>query len=389
MVSSTAAALVINYTEMLLYCEKPRRDQKVTDPFLPLPLLVEDIDAAWLGAALRQRHPGTEVTRARVEDVIQGTSTKIRVALDYNEAGQRAGLPPTLIVKGGFQEHSPLFATMYECEMRSYRDVVLGLRLPMNTPRCHFAARDPASHQSLLLLQDLRPAGVRFCRAQEALQFEEVSRFHDAQARYHAAHWGDPELADGGRLGWLMDPFGGFSREYANRYLEPAVWRQYMELPRALAVPGRFRDGSRMRQVLDRLEDYHHTAPPCICHGDTHLGNLYFEADGTPGFFDLQIRRSCWFQDFTYHTICALDVEDRRNWERPLLEQYLSRLRAYGVAETPGFDQAWEAYRREVIYGLFIFLINETRFQTEATNTAYAARFGAAAADLGSFELLG
>ena len=28
----------------------------------------------------------------------------------------------------------------------------------------------------------------------------------------------------------------------------------------------------------------------------------------------------------------------------------------------------------------FIFLINETAFQSEATNTAYAARFGAAAA---------
>jgi hypothetical protein len=361
----------------------------MTRDFLPLPLEVENIDAAWLTAALGQRHPGVEVVAAQVQDVILGTSTKVRVTLDYNEAGRRAGLPPTLIVKGGFQDHSPLFASMYESEMRSYRDIVLGLELPMNTPRCYFAARDPASHQSLLLLQDLRAAGVRFCRAQETLRFDEIARFLDAQARYHAAHWGDPELADGGRLGWLMDPFGGFSREYANRYLEPAVWRQSMELPRAQAVAARLRDGERMRRALDRLEEYHRAAPACICHGDTHLGNLYFEADGTPGFFDLQVRRSCWFQDFTYHTICALDLEDRRNWEQPLLSHYLSRLREYGVATAPDFEQAWEAYRREAIYGLFIFLINETGFQTEATNTAYAARFGAAAVDHRSFELLG
>ena len=43
--------------------------------------------------------------------------------------------------------------------------------------------------------------------------------------------------------------------------------------------------------------------------------------------------------------------------------------------------RAWEAHRREIAYGLFIFLINETQFQTEAVNTAYCARFGAAALD--------
>lgn len=39
------------------------------------------------------------------------------------------------------------------------------------------------------------------------------------------------------------------------------------------------------------------------------------------------------------------------------------------------------SHRREIAYGLFIFFVNETRFQTEAVNTAYTARFGAAALD--------
>ncbi len=360
----------------------------MTNAVLPLPLEVEQLTASWLGAALRQRYPGTEVTTAQLRDVILGTSTKIRIALQYNAAGHEAGLPPTLIVKGGFQDHSPLFGFMYESEMRSYRDVVLGLKLPINTPHCYFAARDPHSHQSIMILEDLTAKRVRFCRAQESLGFEEVSRFLDAQARYHAAHWDDAQLRDGGRLDWLMGPFDESSTEYANRYLKPEVWAQYMELPRGLAVPRRFRDVKRMGLALDHLAEFHRSAPPCIAHGDTHLGNLYIEADGTPGFFDLQIRRSCWFQDVTYHTVCALDVEDRREWEQPLLSYYLSRLSAYGVTQPPDFDQAWEAYRREIVYGLFIFLINETRFQTESTNTAYAMRFGAAALDHRSFERL-
>ena len=58
------------------------------------------------------------------------------------------------------------------------------------------------------------------------------------------------------------------------------------------------------------------------------------------------------------------------------------------MARPPSFEPAWDDYRRELVYGLFIFLINETRFQTEATNTAYAARFGAAVAQHRSIERL-
>lgn len=354
---------------------------------LPLPCRIEEVDAAWLQAALRRKWPEVKVAAAAVRDVITGTSTKIRVALEY--AGGAEALPPTLIVKGGFEAHSPLFGFMYESEMRSYRDIVQALELPMNTPRCHFAARDPHSHQSLIILEDLKAKGVRFCRAQEPLDFAQVSRFLDAQARYHAARWDDPALRDGGSLDWLIEQLGGSSKEYAERYLKPEVWAHYMDLPRAQALPRRLRDGARMRRALELLAQAQHALPRCIAHGDTHLGNLYLEADGRPGFFDLQIRRSCWVQDLAYHMNCALDIDDRRAWERELLAYYLSRLAAYGVAQPPRFEQAWADYRRELVYGLFIFLINETRFQTESTNTAYAARFGAAVADHGSFELLG
>ena len=65
---------------------------------------------------------------------------------------------------------------------------------------------------------------------------------------------------------------------------------------------------------------------------------------------------------------------------RHLLRHYLRALGAQGIA-APSFEAAWESHRREIVYGLFIFLINEVRFQTEAINTAYAARFGAAALD--------
>ena len=93
-------------------------------------------------------------------------------------------------------------------------------------------------------------------------------------------------------------------------------------------------------------------------------------------------------KDFAYQMVAALDIADRRRWERPLLARYLRRLTEAGVA-APSFEEAWADYRGELIYGLFIFMINESHFQREETNTAFAARFGAAVQDPESFALLG
>ena len=73
-------------------------------------------------------------------------------------------------------------------------------------------------------------------------------------------------------------------------------------------------------------------------------------------------------------------MADRGTWERQLLEIYLD---AMARAGGPRLDReaAWLDYRRSIAWGLFIFLTNEVRFQSEAVNTAYASRFGQAALD--------
>jgi hypothetical protein len=93
-------------------------------------------------------------------------------------------------------------------------------------------------------------------------------------------------------------------------------------------------------------------------------------------------------QDVAYHLTASLDLLDRPRWEEALLSHYLHCLEKFGVTRPPSFEEAWQAYRRELVYGLFIFLIHETGFQSEATNTAYAARFGAAVAQHRSIERL-
>ena len=56
-----------------------------------------------------------------------------------------------------------------------------------------------------------------------------------------------------------------------------------------------------------------------VIHGDEHLGNLYVTADGTPGVIDWFARPDHWPVGIAYFMVCALDVIDRRNWERPVV----------------------------------------------------------------------
>src|SRR3546814_17397238 len=98
---------------------------------------------------------------------------------------------------------------------------------------------------------------------------------------------------------------------------------------------------------------------------------------------DARPRLGAWSIDVSYFLIAGLDLVDRRRWEGALLAHYLSCLRAEGV-DPPSFDDAWAAYRRDVVWGLLIWMLNGSHFQTEANNTAAATPFAMPMADLHS-----
>jgi hypothetical protein len=352
---------------------------------LPLPILPDEVTARWLTAALRMRRPGVTVTQAEVIDILWGTSTKIRVRARY-EGAESADLPPTLIVKGGFEEHSPRMGPMYANEVRFYADILPHVSMP--SPACYFAASDPGSHQSIVIMEDLKRGGVVFCDPLKPQRFDQVARRMDAMARYHAETWQSPEFEAGGRWADIGSRFETWGLEFMRRYLVPDVWAHYMASPRGAASSVAWHDRDWMEHALQTIGDIQFAQPRCMIHGDTHLGNLFVYEDGSPGFFDAQVARTAWHHEVSYHIVCALDLADRRRSEGALLERYLVALRANGV-DAPDFEDAWLDYRRSMTWGLFIFLTNEIRFQTESVNTAYAARFSQAALDHDLKRLIG
>jgi len=344
---------------------------------LPLPINPHGVTASWLTAALRQRRQALTVTESEVVDIITGTSTKIRVRLRCEGPGSE-DMPPTLIVKGGFEEHSRDMGPMYANETRFYADVLPYVSMP--SPVCYFAGSDPGSHQSIVIMEDLKRPGLEFCDALRPHSFEQVARRMDAMARYHAETWNSPEFEAGGRWADIGSRFETWGLEFMNRFFVPEVWEHYMASPRGAATSVQWHDGEWMQHALKMIGDIQFQQPRCMIHGDTHLGNLFIYEDGSPGFFDAQVARTAWHHEVSYHIACALDSADRARWEGALLERYLSALRGHGI-DAPDFEAAWLDYRRSMAWGLFIFLTNPTKYQTESVNTAYAARFSIAALD--------
>jgi len=128
---------------------------------------------------------------------------------------------------------------------------------------------------------------------------------------------------------------------------------------------------------------------PRSSHGDAHLGNMFLEPDGRPGFLDWQAwQEGPYMHDVAYSIIGNLTVADRCHAEKDLLAGYLDGLQANGVAPVPSRVDAWEAYRRHAMHG-FMWAFTPVQMQPEDIVTAEGDCFGAAVVDLDTFGALG
>lgn len=344
-----------------------------------VPESVEEITPAWMSEALQENFPGVTITRLEMVDLIHGACTKIRIALE----GTDPALPPRMLMKIGFEQHSPLMQAMHLNEYNAYRHFMP--TVDISHPVCHAAVLDDQG-KSLVILEDLCLRDVKFLSLQEPIGFELAKAFLEGLARMHARWWNSPELAT--RFAWVPGTSEKQMEHYFNLLLTPELFRQYDTAPRGAAMPRVVRDPARVRAAHVAMRAAHLNQATVVNHGDMHLGNLYTNADGSPGFLDSQPRLGAWSIDVSYFITAGLDLLDRRRWQGALLQHYLTALAACGVTP-PSFDEAFEAFRRDIIWGHLIWMLNGSHFQTEANNTAAATRFAMAMVDLDTFGALG
>lgn len=351
-----------------------------------LPVAVDAIDLPLINAMLAASGRTERIEALTLGEANHGTATKVHLSVEWDDVGRVQGLPNALVLKGGFGRHREAMAYIYLIEERFYRELQGWLGVP--SPRCFATAADAEGGQALVLMEDLRAAGAKFCRVVDPIGPELARQFLTILADMHARTWGG--RADGRPLEdigtWQALPMdaGG---AYARGQLEAETWQHFMHLPRALAVSRRFHDRDAMCAALLRIDAYTRDKPQCLLHADFHLGNLYLRPDGSPAVLDWQqFSLGHWSHDVTYFLVSALDQDDRRRHAEELLDAYVSALRERGVRDVPTAHEAREAFRIQLADGLFYWMVNPPEWQSEENNCAVAPRFADAALDHGTFD---
>lgn len=354
---ATKAALVRQIGSLtghvLMEKVRPRRPTDLAD----VPSSWTALTNPWLTAALCAAHPEAEVSGFVVGEGTHGTTSRAPLTVAYNTAGRAAGLPVHVFIKASPNLTSRLVAVpaagLFN-EQQFYRRIQPTLEI--ETPVGYYAAADQKSGRSMFLLEDI--AETRNCT------FGDVSKLYVSRAmaedqmrllaKLHGTFWESPRFDTD--LSWLktslkwqinvnnMMNFGGRSLVGLRRAADV--------IPRQLHGRGPDIWSAAMRSLAA-----HSTEPMTVLHSDVHLNNWYVTGEGRMGLCDWQVMtRGNWAMDVAYAMTSALTVEDRRAWERDLIEIYLDQLKISGGAADLSIDHAWQMYRQQIFHGLIFWL---------------------------------
>ncbi len=348
-------------------------------PAAPPPRKSTEITAEWLTSALSTTYEGIEVTGLEIVEINKGTSTRARLRAEYNDVGERLGMPSGLFLKGSFEnDFRDMFTAsgIYEKECRFYTE--LRPRLAVPTPGFHYANIDESDGQFVLIIDDLAAAGATFGRASEPLTPVAVDAVLRHMASLHARFWASDELES---MEWITSPVDGPQEESTRLFAQFGI-QLLLDGAHGFAVPEVLRNPDALEAAFWKLMRFDDRPPRTVCHGDPHPANIAFFSETEPVFADWQVlRKGLWAHDVSYFLVTALSVEDRRLHEQDLLRAYLDVLSAHGV-DAPTFDTAWDVYRAQPVYGLLVWVATPAEMQPPEVSGPYIERLLAAVDDL-------
>jgi hypothetical protein len=283
------------------------------------------VTPAWLSDVL-----GAEVNECKLELIGVGVGLLGRLFRAHLDGGPDA--PESVVVKLPTLDTTARTrlcesGDLYMREIRFYQEV--GLANPLPPARPYFAAFDEATHDFVLVLEDL--GRLRNADQTVGCTVADAEIVIDAIARHQAYWWDNDRLAS---LNWLTMANGPpMFHVVADNY--------NLALPKFLARVGStlsqdisdFAEtfSSRMHWYMDELVRPPHT----FLHGDLRLDQLFFAVNpGDPPLtaLDWQIStKGRGAYDVGYFLSQSLAPEVRRGSEEQLLDRYAERLAEHGI----------------------------------------------------------
>jgi hypothetical protein len=354
----------------------------------------EAITNEWLTAVLCRTTPGACVTGFEFGEKTVGSTSRGRIELSYDPTGVAAGLPASVWFKSTPTLLTRLISGLTgasENEGRFYTQIRPGLKLL--APNGFHGAAHPRSGRTIVLIEDIgRTRRASFGGPADRYVTESMAESMVRElAGYHGALWNSPRFrAD---LSWVLTSLAWQQKVNATMPFEK---RTLIGIDRAadVSAPGFDHRRNEVWPAFMRSLELNVAGPTTLLHQDLHAGNWFATGNSEMGLYDWQcVARGGWALDFAYAFMSGLTVEDRRRWERGLLECYLQQLGAAG-GEPPPFEEAWLLYRQQVFHGLAFWLITigagrlQPDMQPVEISRVNLERMTHAVMDLSSFDAL-
>jgi hypothetical protein len=350
-----------------------------------LPWKKEQLTPQLLTSLLQNKYPELVVESFEEVQYLDSHTSKLRLKLSLNQAGIDAGFPVDVCLKSNF---SGGFDNVDICQLEAQFYYFAQDKMTLPMAKSYYADwDDDGSGHGLVVLEDLITLGGKFGHSLDANGVDAVASALEGMAHMHADLWASPLLE---KWTWLPT---SMATSVDNDQIR--IMQEYIDInlkdPKFQAIlPQHFLDDpGKLQRAYDALAEWEHsqTTPRCINLGDCHQGNTYIKPDGERIWLDWQlVRKGRPWRDFTYFTIGALTVEERRASERDLITHYRQQLIARGANNVPSADVIFEHYRRWVIYGMQAWVANMDHWGQ--SGLPMNERFFTAGEDLGTWQAL-
>jgi Ecdysteroid kinase-like family len=310
-----------------------------------MPIIPADplsITPDWLSQVL-----GTDIRGCKLEPIAIGIGLLGRLFRVHLDAGPNA--PTTVIVKLPTLDTTARTrlcepGDLYMREIRFYRDI--GLANPLPPARPYFAAFDEATHDFVLVLEDLRR--LRNADQTVGCTLADAETVIDSIALHHGHWWDNERLASLRWLTSLNEP--PMTDVVINNY--SAAWPVFMERVGSDMPSEMIAFGERLPSLMPWFFRQLTRPPLTFLHGDLRLDQLFFSvAPGDPPMtaLDWQISaKGRGAYDVGYFLSQSLVPDTRRRYEDDLLDRYAARLAELGIHY--GRDELRRDYRTTITW---------------------------------------
>lgn len=375
-------------------------DQKNLRPAVKpddIPINYDLITSEWLTHIVCKEHPGARVISHRLDAPDDGTGNRRRIFLTYNDAGNAAKLPASVFCKASEKLVNRL--VMGTCGLIFGETTFYNRFRPLldiEAPRCYLATYNPKSFNSIIVLEDLLNRGVEFCNHHTILDRAKAESQMSLMATLHGKFY--PKSGTLPMVAALPTTEKVIENATIWFNLKNSCIKGFLAAEEVIP-PKLYRRHAEIWPAMMKSTALQGSLPRTLTHNDNHLKNWYIAGDGTMGLCDWQaIGGGDWGRDIANTLGMSLTVENRRAWEKELLQFYLNKLHEAGGPVIP-FNYAWNNYRRHTFSALTWLTLTLTpttddpnesipEFQPRDQTLEFIKRMTTAMDDLDAFESL-